>query len=147
MRWFSFLLLLLTVGCGSSEKGPELVPYSGIVSLDGQPLSDAVITFHPQESGQNGAFGQTNESGEFTLTSGKRPGIIPGSYKVTISRIVAKDGATVNPEEGMDIEQLMMSGQASESIPEKYSNLQQTQLTAEITESPDTPPSFELSSS
>ncbi|QDU37070.1 hypothetical protein Mal4_13730 [Maioricimonas rarisocia] len=147
MRWFSLLLVLLTVGCGSSEKGPELVPYSGIVSLDGQPLPDAVITFHPQEAGKNGAFGQTNESGEFTLTSGKKPGIIPGSYKVTISRIVAKDGASVSPEEGMDIEQLMMSGQASESIPEKYSSPQQTQLTADITESPDTPPSFELTSS
>ncbi|QDU37985.1 hypothetical protein Mal4_23040 [Maioricimonas rarisocia] len=148
MRCFCLVLALMVTGCSSSpDDAPELVEYTGVVTLDGQPLGDAVVMFHPTQPGLNGAAGQTNADGEFSLVTGNRSGVTPGNYKVTVSRIVTKDGSPVSTDEGMDIEQLRMSGDASESIPDKYSALEQTQLTADITDSPETPPSFELTSS
>ncbi len=46
-RWFTFLVFLLglsaPVGCGKS--GPHLVPVSGTVTLDGQPLKEGFLYF------------------------------------------------------------------------------------------------------
>ncbi|MEW4528881.1 carboxypeptidase-like regulatory domain-containing protein [Maioricimonas sp. JC845] len=147
MRWSCVALAIVAAGCSSSPDGPELVPYTGVIQLDGQPLADAVVTFHPNENGLNGATGQTNADGEFTLVTGKRSGIVPGSYKVTVSRFVKKDGSAVSAEEGMDIEQLRMTGDANESVPPQYSELDKTTLTADVSEAPDSPPKFELTSS
>jgi hypothetical protein len=60
------------------------------------------------------------------------PGAVPGSYKVTVSRTVGADGAPLVVEEGMDAEQLKMGGQAKESLPPKYSDMEQTELTITV---------------
>jgi hypothetical protein len=69
-------------GCG---KGPKLVPVSGTVTMDGQPLADAMVTFtytdHPRP-----AAGRTDANGAFKLIYNNRVGGPIGSAKVMIRK-------------------------------------------------------------
>lgn len=84
------LLLMLTPGCGS---GPKMVPVSGTVTLDGQPLANALVGFEPipppggetYDSSVNSS-GKTNDKGEYTLSNFKdQPGAIVGKHRVRIN--------------------------------------------------------------
>ena len=94
-RWPVSLSLALCVGCGS-----DVVPVSGRVTLDGQPLAGAVVTFQPF-SGRDpshaisGSVGRTNEEGRFSLrlVEPDIPGASVGEHTVSITT------ATIDPEE------------------------------------------------
>lgn len=125
---------LALAGCGKAKKGPtfDMTPVTGTVILDGKPLADAEVAFYLQGTAPEGYYGSgatTDVEGKYALKSGEAPGAVPGQYKVTISRIVDANGAAIVAEEGMDAEQLKMGGSAKESIPAKYSDLEQTELT------------------
>jgi hypothetical protein len=139
-RWSvcsSAVLSVVILGC-SSEGGkppPKLaatVPVSGTVTLDGEPLADATVTFLPlNESAYRGAIGRTDASGKYTLTSdigdGKRSdGAIPEKYKVVVSKFIKADGSPLPPNEPP-----MMAG-AKESLPEAFSMPNKTKLTYEV---------------
>lgn len=68
MTGLSLLLLSLNVlvGCGSGDVG--LV--EGTVTLDGQPLPNAMLEFFPKEGGGLSA-GRTDESGHYELHYGR----------------------------------------------------------------------------
>lgn len=76
------------VGCG--ERGPQLAPISGVVTLDGEPLANAVINFQPvaSASGANpgvGSSARTDSEGRFVLeTIDGKPGAVVGPHKVKI---------------------------------------------------------------
>ena len=75
-------LLLAFAGC--SERRPPRVPVSGIVLIDGQPLSRGNIKFVP-EHGRPSA-GKIGEDGKFTLTCyDGNDGALPGSHRVQVS--------------------------------------------------------------
>jgi hypothetical protein len=82
------LALLAVDGC--TKKLPSV---SGHVTLDGRPLSNAVVLFDPAESGKTnpgpGSSGKTNERGEFTLKQNNNGvnGAVPGKHHVTISAL------------------------------------------------------------
>ncbi len=129
--------ILLLAGCGKSNQGPafELTPVAGKVSLDGKPLADADIGFYPQGSapaGYHGSGAKTDSEGRYELKTTSKSGAVPGAYKVTVSRFVGAAGAPVNLEEGMDVEQLKLQGQYKESLPERYSTLEKTELTVTV---------------
>lgn len=78
----------LLAGCG----GSHLVPVSGKVTLDGQPLGDVTVTFQPQASGTGteagtGSFGATDTGGTFALRSSldDQPGATVGRHRVTFA--------------------------------------------------------------
>jgi hypothetical protein len=82
------VLFLVPAGC-SSRYTP--VPVSGIVTLDGQPLDKASVTFYLVGGGKEGrpASGGTDSTGTFHLsTMGNQDGAIPGEYKVVIAKWV-----------------------------------------------------------
>lgn len=58
-------MALLLAGCGS-PTGPELGTVTGIVTLNGKPLSNANVTFVPTESGSP-SYGGTDEDGVYHL--------------------------------------------------------------------------------
>ncbi len=58
------LPLAIFVGCGSS--GPELAPVSGRVTLDGDPVSSALVLFQPEASGSP-SYGATDRDGRYEL--------------------------------------------------------------------------------
>src|SRR5262245_17864253 len=86
--------LVLALGCGSQR----VVPVSGTVTMDGQPLAGAEISFAPIakegaiEAGP-GSAGKTDKEGKFTLKTIKgESGAIPGKHRVAISVFNSKVG-------------------------------------------------------
>src|SRR5262245_19465673 len=103
--WLVVSSLIFVSGCGSGGKPPpklgELVPLTGTVTMDGQPLAQATVRFHPtEESGFHGCQGTTDENGKYKLETdigdGKmKEGALPGHYQVTVSRLVKPDTGEV----------------------------------------------------
>jgi hypothetical protein len=85
------LLLLCGVGCGSKY---DVVPVSGVITLDGQPLADATVSTQPAATPDNpnpgpGSYAHTDAEGRFALglqTEKVQAGAIPGTHRVYISR-------------------------------------------------------------
>ena len=79
-------LALAAAGCGRGGKKP--VPVKGTVTLDGKPVSLALVMFVPQKEGGMMAHGVTNHDGEFELTTYKpNDGALPGDYNVTVTKV------------------------------------------------------------
>ena len=77
------LLLAVFTGCGQS--GPEVAPVSGRVTLDGQPLASADVSFQP-EGAQRASSGRTNTDGRYQLMFKRgQPGALVGEHTVRIS--------------------------------------------------------------
>src|SRR5262245_4436516 len=82
--WYLGLLGALALaggGCGGSGT----VKVRGTVTLDGKPLSGAMVTFVPAEEKGRAASGATQADGSFRLTTFKPDdGALPGDYKVMV---------------------------------------------------------------
>jgi hypothetical protein len=75
------------VGCGPKAN---IVPVSGRVTLDGQPMANVAINFGPLTGGLDGAYasyGKTDADGRYTLklVEGGRPGASVGKNRVTLN--------------------------------------------------------------
>ena len=107
------------------------------MTLDGEPLKSAVVAFFPDgEDGVRGATGVTGDDGKYELTTPianmspeDSKGAVPGKYKVVISKIALPDGSPV-PLGTSDADAIEQG--ASESVPTKYSSMEQTELTAKV---------------
>ena len=84
---FVFLLLVAFVGCGDSN--PPTYKVTGVVTLEGKPVEGATVTFTPSGgSEQKPAVGTSGADGKYSLTTFTGgDGALPGSYKVTVSKI------------------------------------------------------------
>jgi hypothetical protein len=142
-----FLLLALPfccLGCSGSGDNVSLGEVSGIVTMDGSPLADAIVVFAPDEG--NPSSGRTDASGKYELTYRENvKGAIVGSHKVSITtKQPAKtsddsepgiEGAlpidgTHGPDSDKTQVKLPPGTFKKESIPEKYNT--NTTLTAEV---------------
>jgi hypothetical protein len=136
--WILIALIFALAGCGGSST-PGLVPVSGTVKLKGEFLSGAVVTFIPTADTRGaGGVGRTDAEGQYQLKyvrGGK--GVMPGQYKVTISRRLI-DGKPV-PE---DYNVPEMDSPARESLPRHYAEADSTKLTATVAEG--APVNFDL---
>jgi hypothetical protein len=73
--------LLASAGCGGSGT----VSVKGVVTLDGEPLPKATISFMPLSSEGRAAYGVSDAKGNFRLTTvSPDDGIMPGEYKVMV---------------------------------------------------------------
>lgn len=83
------LVTLAVAGCG--PKGLPTNYVEGIVTLDDQPLENALVTFIPEAPDGKVAIGNTDATGKYTLTSdgGGLPqkGALEGDYKVTVTKM------------------------------------------------------------
>jgi hypothetical protein len=142
-QWlFCVSLASLVLGCGGGDNKPaeqikvDLVPAAGIVTLDGKPLADATISFQfdgPPPKGFVASGAKSDSSGKFIVMTGSKSGTAPGRYKVTVSLLKMPDGSPVKATEpGLDVEMLRQGGQVKESIPERFSNPEITELSAAI---------------
>lgn len=86
--WFCVFLL---AGCSDPYAGRQAL--SGSVTLEGQPLSDATISFEPID-GQDSSSGSPIANGEYKIE--RKAGLKPGKYRVVIT---AGDGKTPANEE------------------------------------------------
>ena len=128
------LLVGLAVGCGGgSGDRPETGPVAGKVTLDGQPLADATVTFSP-DSGRPSS-GVTNANGEYELDyTVDVKGAKVGSHKVSISTFKAGDAEGEGSE----------SQAVPEKVPPQYNR--ETTLTFEVKPEGHTDANFDLQS-
>src|SRR5205814_4261156 len=112
--------------------GPkELVPVSGVVTINGKPRATVVVTFLPPH-GPALATAETDENGKYVLKSMGGPGALPGDYKVSISYLLSEKGEPQGI--GVRTAQLqplaMLS--AKEQLPREYSDLGRTTFSAKV---------------
>ena len=71
IRWIAFSLILLLMGCSSSERLKGRVPVSpvsGTISFKGNPVEGAIVNF-VSEDGNPVATGKTDSRGTYSLTT------------------------------------------------------------------------------
>lgn len=103
------VLVLMLSGCGNSEVGKVY----GTVTLDGEPLPNAVIEFIPIDGEGRNSFGWTDEEGKYDMQFARdRDGAWIGENKVLISTADVLDERDENGEDRY----------SPELVPEKYSN-------------------------
>lgn len=122
----------LLAGCfGANEPPvPETELVFGTVTLNGDPLANAMVMFFP--SGETKGIecsGITNEAGRFELQHPRGPSGAPaGTYKVVVSHLVDGQGKPIVPDPNIPPADLG----AVEALPPKYSSLDETVLKAQI---------------
>lgn len=132
------LAVFLIAGCSRyhedewSRQWPPRFPTSGVVTLDGAPVEEAVVTFATTRSDRNGkeftAVGITDPQGRFVLrTFRPADGAVEGTHAVTISK------------SSMD------KGKLEHAIPSKYARFETSGLTADVTKKSTNEFRFELS--
>lgn len=134
----AMLLLLLGVaafiGCGQ-ERLPGLVPASGIVTYQGDPIADAWVTFVPSQPGssQRAASSVTDGQGHFTMTTlDPQDGVVPGEYFVKISK---KVDSTDNSKADIDAGRAKPKNNTRHIqyvIPQKYEQPEESGLVVQI---------------
>ena len=138
------LLLAVFISVPGCKKGPPVVPVTGVVTLEGEPLEGANVNFIPSaENGLEG-FGKTDASGKFVLSNQIEPdaGVLPGEYKVTVRKAVEKwDGKSYKDVPGGEP---IKDSKAVESIARRYSSLSNTELKATVTKDGENKFTFEL---
>lgn len=95
---------LLCSGCGSGDQ----VSVEGVITLDGQPLAGAQVTFDQPELGpkeNKGYIGRTDDQGHYVLRPmrGEDSGVSPGKYRVLLTTAVLDPNApapTTRPAAG-----------------------------------------------
>jgi hypothetical protein len=133
-------------GCGHNE----LVKVHGIVTLDGKPVENAMVTFLPSQRGGKTATGRTGTDGSFQLTTrNPNDGAMPGDYLVIVEY---EEGTEVPPaanvkqaHEGLRKAAKQKSKKPPKYvIPATYSDPQKTVLKQKVP--PDGPVKLELKS-
>jgi hypothetical protein len=77
-------LLALTAGSGCGGPGKP-IKTEGLITLHGNPVAAATVTFHPEGGQGRLATGMTGDDGVFQLqTFAPDDGALPGDYKVTV---------------------------------------------------------------
>jgi hypothetical protein len=83
LLWTASVLL---PGCGPTENLPECAPVTGKVTIGGQPLASAMVTFHPEGEGNKGQA-STEVDGTYVLnTYDVKDGAVVGKHTVTVER-------------------------------------------------------------
>ncbi len=96
-------VLVLVFGCTGTKPLPELGTVRGTVTLDGQPIENAVVFFTPDGRKGRAAIGMTNQKGAYSIEYAQGvPGASIGRHCVRISTSVA-------------------SGSPDETVPSQYS--------------------------
>ena len=141
MRSILGLLLVSTLviaGCGPKGSGLRVEYVEGIVTLDGQPLEGASVTFIPKTEGGTieAASGYSNEKGVYKLSSmngDPEKGAVAGEYIVNVSKVEIDD-----PTAGMSYEQrTMMTGNTpivtqTQILPAIYQDRMNSPLSATV---------------
>ena len=115
--WVIGVLCLLLSGCGDAPQS-KLVPISGVVTMDGRPLVNALVEFEPVP-GRAGdptfnpsSTGTTDEEGRFSLDTPFGSGAVVGEHTVKIWEAVKVESEEeLPPEEQIQLELLSDFGE------------------------------------
>jgi hypothetical protein len=127
-----FALVVCAALCGCSRTPTvakvQTLPVTGKVTLDGKPLDKATVLFMVADPPTT-FFAMTKDDGTYQLQGPEgREALLKGKCKVTISRMVKPDGSTLAEGE------MPAMVQAVEQLPQRYSMLATSELTADVPE-------------
>jgi hypothetical protein len=130
-HWLATAAVLVgLVGC--QGDGLRRVPVEGKITAQGKALDNATIQFIPTGSTKGeGGIGRSDSSGNFTLIGSRAgaKGVVPGEYKVRVSRLIALDGTPL-PDDAKEVE----NPGAKETVPAPFNSLEGTTLKAIVPE-------------
>lgn len=137
---FLYLVSFATVlGCGSAPQMDyskvDLLSVSGTITLDGQPLKNAVVTFEAVDTGMF-SYGMTNGSGNYELQfDSVKDGVTPGIKRVEISTTRKILGLNSEDEGGGETEEgEATNDSAAETVPACYNHQSGLQVTVSDTQ-------------
>ncbi len=124
--------VVAVMGCGGPPTlSTEYV--EGVVTLDGQPVAEATVTFVPVTEGQGApATGMTNQQGVYKLTATvtgelaatPEAGTLPGEYFVGVMKNVVETRMSQEEAEQAGVEYVPAAEEAAPKItfvvPQKY---------------------------
>lgn len=124
-------LIVIGIGCETKPKANyerlNLVNAGGTITLDGQPLSDAVVSFDDPTDGTF-SYGLTNSSGYFKLqVDSVMAGVKPGAKIVRVSTTRKILGLNTKEDGGAGSK----PGRGIEVVPPKYNK--KSKLQVEVT--------------
>lgn len=124
---------LLFSGC---DSGPATGLVTGVVTIDGNPVADATVSFYPAQGRASTA--RTDENGKYELSfSRQKKGAVLGEHKVTIITEVLTEtdyGASDDyaNREGDESLGKIKNRNRAEMLPSKYRDRKLTDLTANV---------------
>lgn len=119
------LTVAVSLGCGESANKHGRIPFSGTVTLDGEPLPKGYLIFEPK-AGQPTQSGGMIENGTFNVP--EKAGAAPGLYSVAI--FSGSDPPPNNYSPGTPEYEAASMRAPGEQVPPKF-NINTT-LTAEV---------------
>jgi hypothetical protein len=127
--WFA----LAALGCGGD--GP--VPIQGRVTLDGEPLPGATVTFMSTADSLRPATGYTDQAGVFHLTSFKKDdGAFRSEYRVLVTKIQSieppPDANSGEPDAVIKHYQSLKSQERKSLLPGLYASYDTTPLRCKV---------------
>lgn len=119
LEFAGLLLLFISIGCHPSPQTDysqiNLQDVTGTITLDGQPLANAVVTFNDEADGTF-SYGLTDSAGAYRLQfDSQKEGCKPGKKRVEISTTRKILGLNTT-EEGSDPD----AKRPVEQIPERF---------------------------
>lgn len=119
--------LLTMSGCGGGNS--DVAPVTGKVTVDGEPINYALVTFMPTQGRASGGF--TDSDGVYTLdyVVGEKGALI-GQHRVYIRTRVAKE-PSYGEESSVEKDPVRKTGR-KELLPKKYCDRDATELTATV---------------
>ncbi|HUY87995.1 MAG TPA: carboxypeptidase-like regulatory domain-containing protein [Pirellulales bacterium] len=130
IAWMAAGIMCASVGCNSAPPGLKTEEVEGLITLDGEPVADATVTFTPVMEGVGAmATGMTDAAGKYRLTAlkaGYSPqagsGTLPGEYNVGVLKVKLPDIPTsteaAKPQDGQRPKDSAMKY----VVPQKYEN-------------------------
>ena len=109
------IALAAIVGCSGGGDKYDRLPFSGTVTLDGQPLASGYVIFEPK-SGQPTQSGGMISGGKFDVP--KKSGAVAGKYSVAI--FSGAESSTGKAEAGTPEAELAAKKNTGERVPRKY---------------------------
>jgi hypothetical protein len=131
---------LLPAGC--SPKLPPIVPVSGTVYLDGQPLPLAQVEFVPELKhfgAESNSSAITDEQGHFSLVCvyEQKPGAVVATHRVVVTEHIPEDMRGMNAQAQQRLSQ-HLAALKNRPIPDQYSTVSRTPATVEVKQNQDT---------
>ena len=141
--------VLLLAGCGNGITELPVVPVTGIVIVDGEPMGKLMITLDPQMPNGRPASAVTGPDGKFVMeTPSQGAGAAVGKYRVAVSDTLPPQAAKAVPPvvstDGLAVEtenEKTRGGQTPVAvlppqtrISARYAKFDQSLLTIEIPE-------------
>ncbi|RCS48320.1 hypothetical protein DTL42_13430 [Bremerella cremea] len=124
----AILGLLVLSGCGTSLE-PGKIPFAVTVMYEGKPIDEAVVIFVSDDGKY--ANGLTDSSGVAHMgTVAAGDGVFAGKYKVAVDKSQLISENDPNDPTGNKV----LKSEAVYHVPLKYSDLNKSGLTAEVSE-------------